>query len=52
MAYRALKLRERLGASFAVGHVHTPRVDGYDADAERAMVAQIRNVVAAAVAAT
>ena len=52
VAYRALKLRERLGASFAVGHLHTPRVDGYDADAERAMVAQIRDLVAAAVAAT
>ena len=52
VAYRALKLRERLGVSFAVGHLHTPRVDGYDADAERAMVAQIRNVVGAAVAAT
>ena len=52
VAYRALKLRERLGATFAVGHLHVPRVDGYDADAERAMVAQIRDVVAAAVAAT
>lgn len=52
VAYRTLKLREGLGASFAVGHVHTPRVDGYDADAECAMVAQIRDLVAAAVAAT
>ena len=52
VAYRALNLRERLGASFAVGHLHTPRVDGYDVDAERAMVAQIRNLVAVAVAAT
>ena len=52
VAYRALRLRQRLGASLAVGHVHTPRVDGYDADAERAMVAQIRDLVAVAVAAT
>ena len=52
VAYRALRLRERLGAPFAVGHLHTPRVDGYDADAERGMVAQIRDLVAAAVAAT
>ena len=52
VAYRALKLREGLGASFAVGHLHTPRVDGYDADAEFAMVAQVRNLVAAAVTAT
>lgn len=52
VAYRALKLRQRLGATFAVGHLHTPRVDGYDADAESGMVAQIRDLVAAAVAAS
>jgi len=52
VAYRALRLRERLGATFAVGHLHTPRVDGYDADAESEMVAQIRDLVAAAVAAS
>lgn len=51
VAYRALKLRQRLAATFAVGHLHTPRVDGYDADAESGMVEQIRNIVAAAVAA-
>ena len=51
VAYRALKLRQRLGATFAVGHLHAPRVDGYDADAEREMVGQIRGLVAAAVAA-
>ena len=52
VAYRALNLRRRLGATFAVGHLHTPRVEGYDADAEVAMVAQIRDLVAAAVAGT
>ena len=51
VAYRALKLRRRLGATFAVGHLHAPRVDGYDADAESEIVAQIRDLVAAAVAA-
>ena len=52
VAYRALRLRQRLGATFAVGHLHTPRVDGYDADAESEMVRQIRDLVAAAVAAS
>lgn len=52
VAYRALKLRQELGATFAVGHLHTPRVDGYDADAESGMMAQIRDLVAAAVAAS
>lgn len=50
VAYRALRLRERLGATFAVGHVHTPRVDGYDVDAQSGMLAQIRDLVGAAVA--
>ena len=50
VAYRALRLRQRLGATCAVGHLHTPRVDGYDADAETGMVSQIRDLVAAAVA--
>ena len=52
VAYRALRLRQRLGATFAVGHLHTPRVDGYDADAERDMLEQIRDLVASAVAAS
>lgn len=51
VAYRALRLRQRLAATFAVGHLHTPRVEGYDADAEGEMVRQIRSLVAAAVAA-
>ena len=49
VAYRALRLRQRLGATFPVGHLHTPRVDGYDADAEGEMLGQIRDLVAAAV---
>lgn len=50
VAYRTLRLRQRLGATGAVGHLHTPRVDGYDANAETGMVSQIRDLVAAAVA--
>ena len=50
VAYRTLRLRQRLGATGAAGHLHTPRVDGYDANAETGMVSQIRDLVAAAVA--
>ena len=52
VAYRALRLRQRLGATFAVGHLHTPRVAGYDRGAESEMVGQIRELVAVAVAAS
>lgn len=48
IAYRALLLRDRLGASFPVGHLHTPRIDGYDETREREVVGQIRRVVGAA----
>ena len=51
IAYRALRLRDRLGVSFPVGHLHTPRIDGYDQALEREVVDQIRRVVIAAVAA-
>ena len=48
IAYRALLLRDRLGVSLRVGHLHTPRIDGYDEARERAMVDQIQRIVAAA----
>ena len=48
IAYRALLLRDRLGASFPVGHLHTPRIDGYDETREREVVGQIERVVGAA----
>lgn len=48
IAYRALLLRDRLGVSLRVGHLHTPRIDGYDEARERAVVDQIQRIVAAA----
>ena len=48
ISYRSLLLRERMGVSFPVGHLHTPVVDGYDKRMERAMVDQIRSLVEAA----
>ena len=50
IAYRALRLRERLGAAFPVGHLHTPRVAGHDEVVEAAMVEQIRDLLRAALA--
>ena len=51
VAYRSLLLQRRLGVSFPLGHVHVPAVAGYDAEAEQAIVAQLRHIVSAAVVA-
>ena len=49
VAYRSLLLQRHLGVSFPLGHVHVPAVAGYDAEAEQAIVAQLRHLIAAAV---
>lgn len=49
ISYRAVLLARELGTGTAIGHLHTPRVSGYDADLETAMVAQIRRILGAAV---
>ena len=49
VAYRSLLLQRRLGVNFPLGHVHVPAVAGYDAEAEHAIVAQLRHLIAAAV---
>ena len=51
VAYRSLLLQRRLGVNFPLGHVHVPAVAGYDAEAEHAIVAQLRRIIAAAVVA-
>ena len=48
VAYRALSLRRRLGATIPVGHLHMPKITGHDAAAEQAMVNQVRDMLEAA----
>ena len=50
VAYRSLLLQQRLGARFPLGHLHTPTVRGYDEAVERAIVEQIKRILAAALA--
>ena len=52
VAYRSLLLHQRLGCRFPLGHLHTPAVRGYDATMLADMLAQIRRIVAAGVAAS
>lgn len=45
IAYRSQLLRHNLRVSTPVGHIHVPRVDGYDKDAEQAIVAQFESIL-------
>jgi pyrrolidone-carboxylate peptidase len=49
IAYRTLLLNRRLGANVPMGHVHTPRLEGFDAGMEWAVVTQIRALIVAAI---
>ncbi|MGE0625531.1 MAG: hypothetical protein AB7I04_06955 [Pseudomonadales bacterium] len=51
IAYRTLLLNQRSGTAVPMGHLHTPRLSGYDAQLERQMVDQIRRLIVAAVGA-
>lgn len=52
VAYRSLLLRARLGGQFPLGHLHTPGMTGHDPAMLTDLVAQVRRIVAAGVAAT
>jgi len=49
MSYRTVRLNQKLGSGVAIGHLHTPRVQGFDVRTELAMVEQIRRILIAAV---
>ena len=52
VAYRSRLLHQRLGCRLPLGHLHTPAVTGHDAGMLADLVAQIRHIVAAGVAAS
>ncbi|NRB25376.1 hypothetical protein [Shewanella sp.] len=47
ISYRAVLLQQQFNSEIPVGHIHTPRVKGYDAKAETDIVEQIRAMVIA-----
>jgi len=51
ISYRTLLLNQRLSTRLPVGHLHTPKVAGYDEALENEMVEQIRRILTAAVGA-
>ena len=45
IAYRSQLLRHKLRVSTPVGHVHVPRVTGYDEETEQAIVVQFESIL-------
>ncbi|WP_394389168.1 hypothetical protein [Shewanella woodyi] len=50
ISYRAVLLGQQLNSQIPVGHIHTPRVSGYDAEEEAEILAQVKAMVIAAAA--
>lgn len=50
ISYRAIVLQQRLNSHAKVGHIHTPRVKGYDVNTEQAIIEQVRIMVMQAAA--
>lgn len=48
ISYRSILLRDQFNLTLPVGHIHTPRVKGYDAQVESDIVEQIKAMIAAA----
>jgi pyrrolidone-carboxylate peptidase len=49
ISYRSIVLRNDLGYTFPIGHIHTPSVPGYDKDMELQIIEQIRRMLERAV---
>ena len=49
ISYRSIALHRRLQADFPIGHIHTPRVVGFNEALERRIVVQIRRLLVLAV---
>lgn len=50
ISYRAILLQEKFHSSAKVGHIHTPKVQGHDAELEHAIIEHVRTMVMQAAA--
>jgi hypothetical protein len=50
ISYRSIVLRNRLGSTIPTGHIHTPRISGFDAEINRRIIAQIEAMLVQALA--
>lgn len=49
ISYRSIALRNKLGSTIPTGHIHTPRISGFDAATNQAIIAQIEAMLVQAV---
>lgn len=49
ISYRALRALQSIGSTIPAGHLHTPRVTGFDPETEQVIVGQIRALIGCAV---
>ena len=45
ISYRSVALRDKLGVTLPVGHVHTPRIKAFEPDTEKAIITQLREML-------
>lgn len=51
ISYRSIRLRNQLASSIPTGHIHTPRIEQFEADTEAKIVAQIEQMLKLALSA-
>jgi len=49
ISYRSIALRNKLGSTIPTGHIHTPRISGFDVTTNQAIIAQIEAMLVQAV---
>ncbi len=45
ISYRSINLRNKYKSNTAVGHLHTPRISGYEPEVEKAIIQQIEKIL-------
>ncbi len=50
ISYRSIALRNKLGSTIPTGHIHTPRISGFDVTTNQAIIAQIEAILIQALA--
>lgn len=47
ISYRSINLRNKLGSKVPTGHLHTPRINGFEPEVEKQIVEQIEKIIIA-----
>ncbi|MCO7223419.1 hypothetical protein [Pleionea sp. CnH1-48] len=52
ISYRSIRLRNKLKSTIPVGHIHTPKIAGFDPKASKNIITQVKKMVLAGAAST